>query len=90
MQLEAYALAVDEAGLAGGRRPDGIRVTFAYCGGDDVEEITEDVGADWLGGARIHLSELLTAARGMGLARHDFAIVYEALARMAGRDGAGA
>ena len=30
-------------------------------------------------------NELLTAARGMGLAHHDFAIVYEALARMAGR-----
>lgn len=30
-------------------------------------------------------NELLTAARGMGLARHDFAIVYEVLARMAGR-----
>ena len=31
-------------------------------------------------------NELLTAARGMGLAKHDFAIVYEALARMAGRE----
>lgn len=30
-------------------------------------------------------NELLTAARGMGLAHHDFAIVYEVLARMAGR-----
>lgn len=30
-------------------------------------------------------NELLTAARGMGLAGHDFAIVYEVLARMAGR-----
>jgi 3-hydroxyisobutyrate dehydrogenase len=30
-------------------------------------------------------NELLTAARGMGLAQHDFAIVYEVLARMAGR-----
>jgi 3-hydroxyisobutyrate dehydrogenase-like beta-hydroxyacid dehydrogenase len=29
-------------------------------------------------------NEMLTAARGMGLARHDFAIVFEALARMAG------
>jgi 3-hydroxyisobutyrate dehydrogenase-like beta-hydroxyacid dehydrogenase len=30
-------------------------------------------------------NELLTAARAMGLARHDFAIVYEVLARMSGR-----
>src|SRR6202040_1734722 len=29
-------------------------------------------------------NEMLTAARGMGLARHDFAIVFEALARMSG------
>jgi len=32
-------------------------------------------------------NELLTAARAMGLAHHDFAIVYEVLARMAGRKG---
>ena len=35
-------------------------------------------------------NELLTAARGMGLAHHDFAIVYEVLARMAGRTEEGA
>jgi 3-hydroxyisobutyrate dehydrogenase-like beta-hydroxyacid dehydrogenase len=35
-------------------------------------------------------NELLTAARGMGLAQHDFAIVYEALAQMAGRTEVGA
>lgn len=29
-------------------------------------------------------NELLTAARGMGLAKNDFATVFEALARMAG------
>ena len=32
-------------------------------------------------------NELLTAARAMGLAHYDFAIVYEVLARMAGRTG---
>lgn len=32
-------------------------------------------------------NELLTSARAMGLAHHDFAIVYEVLARMAGRAG---
>jgi 3-hydroxyisobutyrate dehydrogenase-like beta-hydroxyacid dehydrogenase len=36
------------------------------------------------------VNELLTAARGMGLAQHDFAIVYEVLARMAGRPEAAA
>jgi 3-hydroxyisobutyrate dehydrogenase-like beta-hydroxyacid dehydrogenase len=30
-------------------------------------------------------NELLTAARGMGLAHEDFAVVYEVLAQMAGR-----
>ncbi|PWU24389.1 MAG: NAD(P)-dependent oxidoreductase [Candidatus Rokuibacteriota bacterium] len=34
-------------------------------------------------------NELLTAARAMGLAHHDFAIVYEVLARMAGRKEVG-
>ena len=29
-------------------------------------------------------NEFLTAARGMGLAKHDFSIIFEALARMAG------
>jgi 3-hydroxyisobutyrate dehydrogenase-like beta-hydroxyacid dehydrogenase len=29
-------------------------------------------------------NELLTAARGLGLANHDFAVVFEVLARMAG------
>lgn len=33
-------------------------------------------------------NELLTAARGMGLADYDFAVVYEVLARMAGREKA--
>ena len=31
-------------------------------------------------------NELLTAARAMGLGHHDFAIVYEVLAQMAGRE----
>lgn len=64
VQLEAYALAVAEAGLAGGRTPETIRVTFAYCGGSDVEEFTETVDAGWLGTARTHLGTLLDAAAG--------------------------
>ncbi len=35
-------------------------------------------------------NELLTAARGMGLAHHDFAVVYEVLARQAGLRKVGA
>ena len=62
VQLEAYALAVAEAGLAGGRSPGAIRVTFAYCGGDEVEEVSEAVDASWLEGARAHLTSLLDAA----------------------------
>jgi len=62
VQLEAYALAVAEAGLAGGRIPDAIRVTFAYCGGTDLEEYTERVDAEWLGTARQHLGALLATA----------------------------
>jgi 3-hydroxyisobutyrate dehydrogenase-like beta-hydroxyacid dehydrogenase len=34
-------------------------------------------------------NELLTAASGMGLERQDFAVLYEVLARMAGRPGGG-
>jgi glycerol-3-phosphate acyltransferase PlsY len=52
VQLEAYALAVAEAGLAGGRSPGSIRVTFAYCGGEELEEVTESVDAAWLAAAR--------------------------------------
>lgn len=33
-------------------------------------------------------NELLTAARGMGFAKQDFAVLFEVLARMAGADGA--
>jgi 3-hydroxyisobutyrate dehydrogenase-like beta-hydroxyacid dehydrogenase len=29
-------------------------------------------------------NEFLTAARGLGLAKHDFAVVFEVLARMSG------
>ncbi len=62
VQLEAYALAVAEAGLAGGRSPGTIRVTFAYCGGAEVEEVTETVDAAWLEQAREHLATLVSAA----------------------------
>jgi predicted RecB family nuclease len=62
VQLEAYALAVAEAGLAGGRAPGSIRVTFAYCGGEELEEVTESVDAAWLAAAREHLASLLSAA----------------------------
>ncbi|MEK7251745.1 MAG: ATP-dependent DNA helicase [Actinomycetota bacterium] len=62
VQLEAYALAVAEAGLAGGRVPAAIRVTFAYCGGNDIDEVTETVDEAWLQAARAHLGALIAAA----------------------------
>lgn len=62
VQLEAYALAVDEAGFLGGRRPDSIRVTFAYLGDDEVVEVSEDVDAAWLDRARKRLAALITSA----------------------------
>ena len=62
VQLEAYALAVAEAGLAGGRSPGQIRVSFAYFGGGRVEEVTESVDAPWLASARDHLVGLIGAA----------------------------
>lgn len=62
VQLEAYALAVAEAGLAGGSSPGTIRVTFAYLGGDAIEESTERVEGTWLDDARSHLGDLIAAA----------------------------
>ena len=62
VQLEAYAVAATEAGFAGARPPQSIRVTFAYLGTDDLVEVGEDVDAAWLDEARRHLADLITAA----------------------------
>jgi DNA helicase II / ATP-dependent DNA helicase PcrA len=64
VQLEAYAVAVSEAGFLGGRRPDRIRVTFAYLGGDELVETTEDVDEVWLAEARGRLAALMADASG--------------------------
>ena len=62
VQLEAYALAVADAGL-GARTPTETTVTFVYLG-DGVDEVTESVDAPWLEAARTHVAELLTGATG--------------------------
>ena len=62
VQLEAYAIAADEAGFGGAPVPQRTRVTFVYLGGDEVVEQTEDVDAEWLAAARSHLSELIEIA----------------------------
>lgn len=60
VQLEAYAVAVHEAGFPGA--PPRTRVTFAYLGGGAIEEVTEEVDAPWRDAARRHLVSLVAAA----------------------------
>jgi RecB family exonuclease len=60
VQLEAYAVAVHEAGFPGA--PERTRVTFAYLGGSTLEEVTEEVDDAWREDARTHLGSLLAAA----------------------------
>jgi DNA helicase-2/ATP-dependent DNA helicase PcrA len=64
VQLEAYAVAADEAGFGGGGAPDKTRVTFAYLGGEALVEQSEVVDPKWLLKARSHLSELVGVATG--------------------------
>lgn len=59
VQLEAYALAVREAGLAL-EPPESLEATFAYLGGG-LDTVTHPVDEEWLTGARRHL-EALTGA----------------------------
>jgi DNA helicase-2/ATP-dependent DNA helicase PcrA len=60
VQLEAYAVAVREAGFTGA--PQRARVTFAYLGGGGLEEVSEEVDERWRADARSHLEGLLAAA----------------------------
>jgi putative RecB family exonuclease len=60
VQLEAYAVAVHEAGFA--EVPARTRVTFAYLGGRALEEVSEEVDATWRLEARQHLVSLVAAA----------------------------
>ncbi len=57
VQLQAYAVAVDEGAL-GADRPEELSVTFAYFG-DGLEEVSESVDAAWLGSARSRITEIL-------------------------------
>jgi DNA helicase-2/ATP-dependent DNA helicase PcrA len=63
VQLEAYAVAVDEAALAAAA-PSRTRVTFVYLGGGHLEEVSEQVDAAWLQEARSHLASLVAGAAG--------------------------
>ncbi len=67
-QLEAYALAALEAGLAPSP-PQRTRVSFVYLGGG-VEVVTTDVDEPWLDRARDHLRGLVD---GIAEARFDAA-----------------
>lgn len=62
VQLEAYAVAADEARLDGRDPPETVSVTFAYFGGGAVEEVSEVVDGEWLDAARRHLGDLMEGA----------------------------
>ncbi len=62
VQLEAYAIAAEEAGLDGRPPPTSTTVTFAYFGGDQAEELSERVDQTWMETARQHLSDLMRGA----------------------------
>ncbi|MGI9648206.1 MAG: ATP-dependent DNA helicase [Acidimicrobiia bacterium] len=66
VQLQAYAIAVDEGALAG-ESPDSLAVTFAYFG-DGLEEVTEEVDSTWLTSARKRIEGILA---GIDQARFD-------------------
>lgn len=61
VQLEAYAVAVDEVRFAP-ERPDRLQVTFAYLGGG-LHEVSEHVDSDWLAAARDNLARLIGEIR---------------------------
>ncbi|NNC93067.1 MAG: ATP-dependent helicase [Acidimicrobiia bacterium] len=57
VQLQAYAVAVDEGAL-GADRPESLSVTFAYFG-DGLEEVSETVDDAWLTEARGRIGGIL-------------------------------
>jgi DNA helicase-2/ATP-dependent DNA helicase PcrA len=63
VQLEAYAMAAAD-GAVRGRRPERLRVTFAYFGTDPPEEVSHEVTSEWLAKARRHVEALAEAAGG--------------------------
>jgi DNA helicase-2/ATP-dependent DNA helicase PcrA len=58
VQLEAYALAAADGALSN-IQPDGIDVTFAYFGDDELVEVTEQVDGEWLSRARKNIAKLV-------------------------------
>jgi CRISPR/Cas system-associated exonuclease Cas4 (RecB family) len=63
VQLEAYAVAAAEGALSA-EPPSNIKVTFAYLGGGELDEVVLPVDNEWLKEARHHLAELTEAASG--------------------------
>jgi DNA helicase-2/ATP-dependent DNA helicase PcrA len=63
VQLEAYAIAAHEGTLSPDP-PNSLAVTFAYLGGGELNEVTEQVDSNWLEVAGDHLNTLLAAAAG--------------------------
>lgn len=59
VQLEAYAIAAAD-GAFSSTKPSNIQVSFAYFGGGQLTEVTEDVDDGWLSSARAHVSDLVT------------------------------
>jgi DNA helicase-2/ATP-dependent DNA helicase PcrA len=57
VQLQAYAVAVDEGAL-GAERPGSLAVTFAYFG-DGLEERSQTVDDDWLAAARDRITRII-------------------------------
>ena len=61
VQLEAYAMAVDEVRFTP-IKPDHLRATFAYLG-EGLTEVSEEVDPGWLAAAHHHLAELVGSIR---------------------------
>ena len=58
VQLEAYAVAAAD-GAFSSTTPPKMRVSFAYFGGGQLTEVTEDVDDEWLASARSNISFLV-------------------------------
>ena len=63
VQLEAYAVAAAD-GAFSSTTPPKMRVSFAYFGGGELTEVTEDVDDEWLSSARRNISFLVEKGAG--------------------------
>jgi len=61
VQLEAYAVAVNDVPFSGSR-PESVDVTFAYLGGG-LAEVSTPADDSWVQAARSHLTELTDSIR---------------------------